>query len=69
MNQRAQIELNQIIQRKLSEFRSISASKPSQNQREMEMALKIDDLTGKVRDLEACKAQNETLTKENQLAK
>ena len=33
------------------------------------MALKIDDLTGQVRELEACKVQNETLTKENQLAK
>ena len=69
MNKRAQIELNQIIQRKLSEFRSISASRPTQNKRETEMAIKIDNLTMQLREFEIVQSENKTLVNQNSLAK
>jgi len=69
VNERAQIELNQIIERKLVEFRSISSAKSAGAKRESDMAMRIDDLTAQVRVLEHCRREGGEVQQENAIVK
>lgn len=69
VNQRAQIELNQIIQRKLGEFRSITSTRGASTKREADFAMKIDSVTQELTQLKGVQQENKTLAQENQIMK
>ena len=68
VNQRAQIEFNEIIARKLGEFKSMASTRKAQTQRETEYAIRIDDLTAQIKDQKALQLKQEELERENTIA-
>ena len=68
VNQRAQIEFNEIIARKLGEFKSMRSTRVATSKRETDYAIKIDNLTSQLKDQKELQQRHEELERENTIA-